>query len=555
MATASKWQRFRAWRRRRPFWGGLLLLLAGLELFVSANQTIGDMQVHVGPTGFLSYLLPALLLLCGVLVWITPGQRLFYGIIGLLTSLYSLIGLNLGGFFIGMILGILGGALTLAWAPRRPAPAVTDGTAPDEPGHPADPAYDDTARTPQQASDNITTAILPGFTEPDDQQQPPSPRGSHRKMFVIALVPTAMTAMMVAGSHLPASADECPDGLPSRSTSAAASSAPARAAASSSRSAATKAVPRGTTKSTNASTAAKAASATGKTGATAKESTTQSSSASASADDEESDHPVLDGIKDAAGAVVDGVGDLLGLGGDEKAADPAPSTSESSAPAPTPTATAKDPAPKEPAPKEPAPKDPAPAETTSAPADNKPAADPPAGDPSTAKTPTADPTPTNTPKPSTSDIPCLGPRVFKQASPDDLPDVSLNGGTLEGDSLTMYNSSYDGVTTVTTPSGPLKVLKFSMTKSVTKPFQLTVGEAGGHTTQISSGNLTTEGNVRFYTPKFTGKLFGLIPVTFTPDSPPPLTLPVLWFTDVKIHLAFVRCDTLTADPLKLIEKA
>jgi hypothetical protein len=61
--------------------------------------------------------------------------------------------------------------------------------------------------------------------------------------------------------------------------------------------------------------------------------------------------------------------------------------------------------------------------------------------------------------------------------------------------------------------------------------------------------------VRFYTPKFQGKLFGLIPVTFTPESPPPLTLPVLWFTDVKIQLAFVRCDTLTADPLDVRELA
>ncbi|BFU44490.1 DUF6114 domain-containing protein [Krasilnikovia sp. MM14-A1004] len=540
MTTASKRERFRAWRRRRPFWGGLLLMLAGLELFFSANQTVGDMEVHVGPTGFLSYLLPLILLLCGLLVWFTPGQRLFYGIIGLLTALYSLVGLNLGGFFIGMILGIVGGALTLAWAPRRPVPTVTDGTTPDEPGQPADAPEQDTAVSSYATTEDAATTILPGFAESDgDQQTPPSPRGSHRKMFVIALVPTAMTAMIVAGSHLPASADECPDGLPSRSTSAAASSAPARAAAAAtSRSAAVKSVPRATA----ASTAAKAATATGKTGATAKESTTQSSSAPASADDEESDHPVLDGIKDAAGAVVDGVGNLLGLG--DPAAEPAPGTSESSAPAPTPTATAKDPAP---------------AETTSAPAGDKPAGDKPAGetpagDQTTAKAPAADPTPTNTPQPSTSDIPCLGPRVFKQASPDDLPDVSLNGGTLEGDSLTMYNSTYDGVTTVTTPNGPLKVLKFSMTKSVTKPFQLTVGEAGGHTTQISSSNLTTDGNVRFYTPKFVGKLFGVIPVTFTPDSPPPLTLPVLWFTDVKIHLAYVRCDTLTADPLKLVEK-
>jgi hypothetical protein len=42
-------------------------------------------------------------------------------------------------------------------------------------------------------------------------------------------------------------------------------------------------------------------------------------------------------------------------------------------------------------------------------------------------------------------------------------------------------------------------------------------------------------------------------VVFTPDQPPPLTLPVLWFTDAKIQLNFVRCDTLTADPLSVTE--
>ena len=134
---------FRHWRRTRPFWGGLLLVLAGLELFFSANLTLGDLQVHFGPEGFLSYLLPLLLLLCGVLTWVTPGQRLFYGILGLLTAVYSLVGLNFGGFVAGMFLGILGGALVLAWSPARaqaelPLPADVD--EPAEPGDTAEPA-------------------------------------------------------------------------------------------------------------------------------------------------------------------------------------------------------------------------------------------------------------------------------------------------------------------------------------------------------------------------------------------------------------------------------
>jgi hypothetical protein len=142
----------------------------------------------------------------------------------------------------------------------------------------------------------------------------------------------------------------------------------------------------------------------------------------------------------------------------------------------------------------------------------------------------------------------------KVAAPDDIPVVSAGGGLLETDLLTMYDSTYDGVTSLTTADGgTVKALKFSMTKSTNKPFKLTVPEAKGHTTLIKSNELTIDGNVRFYTPKFQGKLFGVIPVTFTPESPPPLTLPVLWFTDVKINLAFVRADTLHADPLDLTE--
>jgi hypothetical protein len=119
----------------------------------------------------------------------------------------------------------------------------------------------------------------------------------------------------------------------------------------------------------------------------------------------------------------------------------------------------------------------------------------------------------------------------------------------------MYNSTYDGTANVPTANGPLRTLKFSMAKSVTKPFSLTVPEPDGRTTVIRSNALTTQGHVTFYTPSFEGKLFGLIPVRFTPDSPPPLTLPYLEFTDVRITLTFVRCDTLTADPLDLTETA
>lgn len=120
------WRGYRRWRRGRPFTGGLLSILAGIEIFGSANLQLGSLEVHFGPEGFQSYMIPVMILLCGVLTWITPGQRLFYGIVGTVVAVYSLIGVNLGGFVIGMLLGIVGGALTAAWTPdRRAEPLVT----------------------------------------------------------------------------------------------------------------------------------------------------------------------------------------------------------------------------------------------------------------------------------------------------------------------------------------------------------------------------------------------------------------------------------------------
>ena len=151
-------------------------------------------------------------------------------------------------------------------------------------------------------------------------------------------------------------------------------------------------------------------------------------------------------------------------------------------------------------------------------------------------------------------IPCLGPRVIgKVASADDLPRVANKPGLMEVKKLELFNSTYDGVVDMPTAAGSYQALKFSMTKAVNTPFSLTVAEPHGGTTKVTSASLVTEGTVKFYTSELKGKLFGLIPVTFTPKSPPPLTLPYLMFTDVTIQLGYVRCDTLTGDPLRIHE--
>ena len=516
MATDNFWGKFRRWRRHRPFWGGLFLVVSSVELFISANMSIGGMKVHLGPQGFLSYLLPVLLLICGLLAWFSPAQRLFYGIVALLAALYSFIGLNLGGFGIGMLLGILGGALLIAWGPPRPSSGTSRS------GPPENEPTDHDEDLPVDVGDDIfnqhhQSAEAAGHDSVEvaghDDRPPPRSAmqrlGRNPRAIVAAIVPLAATAtILVIGSTLPASAEEeCPKGMPSREVSTPASAAVAARK--------THAVPK-------KPTTPPATKSVGKPAA--------SHSSSPAASSSPSGNPVVDGIND----FVDGVSNLLGIGEASPSPSKSPSPSESHSPStdPSPAAPSSPAATVEPT---------VPASIPTAPGSVAPLEKSPASSPSAGN----------------DDIPCLGPRVLgKVASADDIPLVAKKPGKMEVDSLTMYKSTYDGVVDMPVQGGgSFRALKFSMDKAVNKPFTLTIDEPTGGTTVISSKELITDGTVRFYTPEFKGKLYGVFPVTFTPDSPPPLTLPVLWFTDVTIQLAYVRSDVLTGFPLHVQGKA
>ncbi|TDP99380.1 MULTISPECIES: DUF6114 domain-containing protein [unclassified Leifsonia] len=111
--------RFRAWRRRRPFVGGLLTAIGGVEMFFSGQLDIGKIHVQLGIEGLQATIIPILLVLLGILVIAMPAHRIFYGVIALAVAVYSLVGVNLGGFFIGMLLSSIGGILTVAWMPKK----------------------------------------------------------------------------------------------------------------------------------------------------------------------------------------------------------------------------------------------------------------------------------------------------------------------------------------------------------------------------------------------------------------------------------------------------
>lgn len=105
---------FRAFRVSRPFWGGLLVIGGAGEILLSEHGPL-QVAIHIGIQGLAGYLIPMMLLLCGLLLWFNPAQRTFYALLSILLALGSWITSNLGGFFIGMLLGLVGGALAFAW--------------------------------------------------------------------------------------------------------------------------------------------------------------------------------------------------------------------------------------------------------------------------------------------------------------------------------------------------------------------------------------------------------------------------------------------------------
>ncbi|WP_035797888.1 DUF6114 domain-containing protein [Kitasatospora mediocidica] len=143
-ATAEAWPepadgftrlrlRFRAWRRTRPFWGGLLAMIAGVPIlyFPYAHLTLGGLTVAMSTTaGAGSLIIGLLMMVLGVSAWFQPLVRVFCGVGVTILALISIPVSNLGGFLMGLILGLVAGGLLCSWAPLK-EPAIV---AASEPG-------------------------------------------------------------------------------------------------------------------------------------------------------------------------------------------------------------------------------------------------------------------------------------------------------------------------------------------------------------------------------------------------------------------------------------
>jgi uncharacterized protein DUF6114 len=92
-----------------------VVIIGACEMLVSERAPF-QVVTHIGMTGLAGYVIPAFILLCGVMLWFVPIAYIYYSLLTIVLALASWITSNLGGFLFGMVIDIVGGSLAFAWA-------------------------------------------------------------------------------------------------------------------------------------------------------------------------------------------------------------------------------------------------------------------------------------------------------------------------------------------------------------------------------------------------------------------------------------------------------
>lgn len=110
--------RFREFRWTRPFWAAVLILIAaGEQAVLPVGPT--DALIKAGSSAFLGLICSVVLAVMALVILFLPSQRVVAGLITVVVALVSFPLSNLGGFVIGMLLGILGGSMAVGWVPNK----------------------------------------------------------------------------------------------------------------------------------------------------------------------------------------------------------------------------------------------------------------------------------------------------------------------------------------------------------------------------------------------------------------------------------------------------
>ncbi|MFF5298160.1 hypothetical protein ACFY5F_02255 [Streptomyces sp. NPDC013161] len=166
---------------------------------------------------------------------------------------------------------------------------------------------------------------------------------------------------------------------------------------------------------------------------------------------------------------------------------------------------------------------------------------------------TATPSPSASASTDTSDCPVATDDTSGVDNKVLLPD---DPWYLNASSLLLKGADYQGVVEVKTADGTVKkVLKYVISggTDIGDLHQTVDDKQSGKTyhVQAASGSTSTirDGDTVMYTESISGNLFGLIPITFDPDNPPPLNIPLIYFTNVKVVQAGQFGGTLTVPGL------
>ncbi|MEV0892292.1 DUF6114 domain-containing protein [Promicromonospora sp. NPDC050262] len=224
-ARLADWRRdFRPWRRQRPFVGGVLVVLAGLEMLLSGPIKLDQLGMNVvlrfGVEGAQATILPLALVLLGILVIAQPVHRIFYGVIALAISVYSIAGVNLGGWIIGFLLGVVGGIIVVSWAPEAAEAGTAEAADEAEPGNEAGSGTADGAERAPAAAEPEADEPADGDAPQQDEPAPkataepapetePTPRadslsGALKALSQKSAAVVVASAMAVGGMSLPA---------------------------------------------------------------------------------------------------------------------------------------------------------------------------------------------------------------------------------------------------------------------------------------------------------------------------------------------------------------
>lgn len=109
---------FRHWRRTRPFYAGLLTMLAAIPLLYFPLAPIA-VFFRLGMGAIAGGTIAILLAICGLSMWFAPSQRVVVGLISVVLSLAAFPLSNLGGFVVGTLLGLLGGSMAVSWGKTK----------------------------------------------------------------------------------------------------------------------------------------------------------------------------------------------------------------------------------------------------------------------------------------------------------------------------------------------------------------------------------------------------------------------------------------------------